>query len=174
MRFSTRSMLVTVAAACVVLTALALPTEITAWLASRSYYLAILAAPLGIIFRRGTTRAFWIGFVLFAWGQVALEVTVLAARGGLFDAPAESLSKVFLGNPPPQVPTTPIVPSLSTGAPPPIPPPATGPEEFQIRQWQFIQIGTSVVAMIVDLCGGVLAVYLCRTRTDAASEPANV
>lgn len=50
-RFSAHGTLIGFACVAIVLASLAQPSEVTAWLATRGYYLAILAGPLGTIYR---------------------------------------------------------------------------------------------------------------------------
>lgn len=49
--------------------------SLTWWLLSYfAIVTALLTAVLGVIFRRGARRAYWIGFSVFGWGYVILNV----------------------------------------------------------------------------------------------------
>src|SRR5262249_15368813 len=55
------------------LAALKNASELWAW-AVRLFTLGLLAtAILGVLYRRGTRRAWWVGFALFGWGYEAME-----------------------------------------------------------------------------------------------------
>lgn len=157
LRFSTRAMLIAFACVAIVLAFLARPSEVTAWLATRGYYLAILAGLLGIIYRAGKARAFWIGFTIVGWGQIVLAHWIGASWPRLFDVPARGLHQLYFGAPPL---TLDLGAQWQSSGPFLTPNQLVHSEEFN----KFLDITAAAGAMLLSLLGGALAVYLYRTR----------
>jgi hypothetical protein len=189
-------MLVAFACVGVVLAMLAKPTATTVSIASALWFLMILVAPLGIIFRSGASRAFWIGVAVFGWGQILSERMFGSAWRPLINQPVQFLHRLYFGSlpagvqpsmfyaspvrpvPSPDHPTSPIY------APPPVAtrgipdqdlfgPSTTGAVaagDFQLRQGQFTEIGISLGMILIALLGGILAVYFFRTQDRTISK----
>ena len=91
-RFRLRTLLVAVAVVGMAVAALSRPTRGWGIAASTLFLTLLLTAILGSLLRRGTPRAFWIGFALFGWAYVApllswlaFESLIIAPREGLID-----------------------------------------------------------------------------------------
>jgi hypothetical protein len=181
-RFSTRAMLIAFACVGVALTALARPASVTVSIASALWFGTILVAPLGIIYRNGATRAFWVGVAVFGWGQILSERMLGSAWRPIINQPVQWLHRLYFGTQPatgvqsPMFPPTPVglvpgqagVPGAGSAAPtldglfgPPGP---SMMNEFQTRQGNFTEIGISFGMIVIALLGGVLAIYFYRTR----------
>jgi hypothetical protein len=159
-RFSTRAMLIGFACVAIVLASLARPTEVTAWLATRGYYLAILAGPLGVIYRAGEARAFWIGFSIIGWGQIVLAHWIGTSWPRLFDVAARGLHQLYFSAPPM---TLDLGAQWQSSGPFLTPNQLVDSEEFN----QFLEITSASGATLLSLLGGALAVYLYRTGEQA-------
>jgi hypothetical protein len=123
----------------------------------------LVAAILGIVYRRGPRRAFWLGFALFGWTYL------LVSDGPWFSAEVQ-----------PVLLTTRLIEDLYPRLhPPPTnwPPPQLvawnplgSPADFPDSPWtvnhpHFRRIGHAVAAQLVAVLGGVLACLFEATRT---------
>jgi hypothetical protein len=187
-RFSTRAMLIGFACVGVVLALLARPAAVTVSIATALWFLTILIAPLGIIFRTGATRAFWIGVAVFGWGQILSERMLGSAWRPLINQPVQFLHRLYFGSQPsgvqtlmfppaPGVPaSSPFAPSSPITVPQQVDPSAIpsdtlfGPTavgaaaDFQLRHGYFTEIGISLGMILVALVGGAAAIYFYRTQ----------
>jgi hypothetical protein len=71
-RFTMRQMMALVFAVCVVITSLIFPSGRVAGIVLLMTLLTLVVAALGVIYRRGNDRAWWLGLTLFGWGYMAL------------------------------------------------------------------------------------------------------
>jgi hypothetical protein len=184
-------MLIGFACVAIVLASLARPTEAAQLTARAAWYLTIFVAPLGVVYRSGAARAFWVGVAAFGWGQIVLDkATAETGLRAILNRPIQLLHQLFFGSQPvtyspagayrpPVAPYAPAQygnPATATTTPPaPIPTVALdpngnpvfsvlGPGEFETRRWQFTEIGISVAMILIAMLGGLLAVYFYRTQ----------
>jgi hypothetical protein len=173
-------MLIGFACVAVVLGSLARPTEAAQLTARAAWYLTLFAAPVGIVYRSGATRAFWVGVAAFGWGQALLErATEETGLRAILNRPIQWLHQLYFGSSPAAYSAA--GPLTETPSPPRpvqsmLPGPngsfvisTTGPGQFEMRHWQFIEIGASIGMILIVLMGGLLAVYFYRTQQRAES-----
>lgn len=136
--------------------------------------LVILAFSLiGVVYRDGVRRAWWFGFALFGWGYMALTVSPwlddevgakLPTHRVLLDVFQESMRRRVLSSDPAALPGAPMGPgrvSVSSSA--------TVSNGLAIARTpggiaEFLLIGNCLFALLGAFCGGMAAVWMCRTR----------
>jgi hypothetical protein len=145
------------------LAALRSPTELGASVAFTMTLGILVAAILGIVYRRGPRRAYWLGFALFG------GIYLLVSDGPWFSAEVQ-----------PVLLTTRLIEDLYPRLHPPPqrwPPPSLVvwspfgyPDDFPDSPWtvnrpHFLRIGHALAAQLVAVLGGVLACLFEATRT---------
>ncbi len=159
-RFSLMGLLVTVLFVAMVCGAVTVGSIYLIELVSVATAVMLLATILGIIYRSGSARAFWIGFAVFGWGYYVLQLS-----------PMQLLeTEEFLRD---------AYPFFRRTAP--LPPNA--PEPTWVREtageggrtvavvvgrWGFFRVANCVFTLIFALGGGWMARYFYATRGDTA------
>ncbi|MHC4178427.1 MAG: hypothetical protein ACYSWU_13020 [Planctomycetota bacterium] len=169
-QFSVFGLLVLVAFVSVACAALVYASLWWASICPTGAVIAQLVAVLGVVYRRGSARAFWLGFAVLGWGYL-----LLAFAPGLDRHVGYRLitTKLF-GLLQPKLQRTPIHSNASElalfpGEDPLVTMTETSTYYAPAPQWDhFQQAGHSLTAIVIGFLGGLIASYFYNTREPQA------
>ncbi|MCO6044917.1 hypothetical protein NG895_13490 [Aeoliella sp. ICT_H6.2] len=139
MKFSLRTLLVAALLISVACALLASRSEYGSTITQAAYQFSLLAALVATIYRSGAQRAFWIGYSIFGWGRLWLEMDPVRRYG-------VSIHEFLYG----EVPTEGVA--------------AIHHQELMYR---FLRTLANLESIVIALLGGCLAAFLYRRREKA-------
>jgi hypothetical protein len=129
-------------------------------------------AIVGAIYRRGASRAFWVGFCVFGWGYLALLALVANYGVGILPFPPSPASQIAWPIPFPPLLTSQILSALRVRVGHEVP--SGGGPQWQ-TYWNIIlpyyQIGHALWTLLAGLVGGTLARIFLALPADRSRRP---
>jgi hypothetical protein len=174
LRFSIAGLMGIVLVAAVGLAALVSPSP--AWAGAIFLVTCVVLglAIVGAIYRRGASRAFWVGVCVFGWGYLALLTLVANYGGGILPSPPSPAPqmRIVWALPFPPLLTSQILSTLRVRLGPEVP---SGGEPQWQTYWNIIvpyyQIGHALWALLAGLVGGTLARIFLALPPDRSGRP---
>lgn len=139
MKFSLRTLLVAALVISIACALLGSRSEFGRDLTLAAYQFSLLAALVATIYRSGAQRAFWIGYSIFGWGRLWLEMDPIRRHG-------VGIHEFLYG----EVPTEGVA--------------AIHHQELMYR---FLSTLANLESIVIALLGGCLAAFLYRRREKA-------